>query len=128
MTPPPIAVSPILCEQAIVDRDSGYASPINIFSRLRVNGFPSAPQKITAFATLTNGRVNGTVKLVASRLDTGEAVYEREYPISFTDPLAVVNVTIRLRSIEFPVEGRYEFVLFVDSDPIAQRTLHVFSA
>jgi hypothetical protein len=125
MTPPAVAVSLILCDRVIVDRDTGYSSPINIFSILRVDSPPSQPQRFCAFASLTNGRGTGTVRLVASRLDVGEVVYEREYPISFPDPLAVFNVTIRLRSIQFPVEGDYEFVLYVDSDPIAHRTLRV---
>jgi hypothetical protein len=128
MTPPPIAVSLILCEQVIVDRDSGRPAPIGIFSRFYVDRFPSGPQRFSAFASLTNGRANGTVRLVASRLDTGEAIYQREHPIAFSDPLEVVNLRMRLRSIRFPVPGLYEFVLFVDSDPVAQRTLRVSQA
>jgi hypothetical protein len=128
MTPPPVALDLIPCEQVIVDRNSGNASPINIFTGLRVKTFPSEPQRFSAFAALTNGRATGTLKLVASRLDTGEVIYEQDYPISFPDPLVVVNVRIRLRTIRFPEEGHYEFVLFVDSNPIAQRTLHVSQA
>jgi hypothetical protein len=125
MTPPSVAVSLILCEQVIVDRDSGNPSPINLFSSWHVDTFPSDPQRFFAFAFLTNGRGTGTVRLVASRLDTGEAVYEREAPISFPDPLTVVYIRIRVQAIRFPVPSLYEFVLFVDSDPVAQRRLRV---
>ena len=78
------------------------------------------------FAALTNGRTSGTVRLVVNRLDTGESVYEQQHAIQFPDPLMVVNVHIRVRMISFPVAGRYEFVLFIDSDPVAQRTLRVY--
>src|SRR4051812_7915096 len=126
MTPPPVALSLILCGQVIVDHQTRNASPISIFTGLAVDGFPSGPERFSVFASLTNGHADGTVKLTASRLDTGEPVYEQQYPIRFPDPLLVVNVNIRVRAIRFPVPGRYEFVLFVDSAPIAQRSLRVY--
>jgi hypothetical protein len=126
MNPPPLALSLILCEQVIVDHDTKNPSPISVFTGLAVDGFPSPAQRFSVFASLTNGRGTGTIKLVASRLDTGEPVYEQRYPIQFPDPLLVVNVNIRVRSIRFPVPGRYEFVLLVDADPVAQRTIRVY--
>ncbi len=125
MTPPPVAVSLILCEQVIVDRDSGNPSPINLFSTWRVDSFPSAPQRFFAFTYLTNGRGTAIERLVASRLDTGEAVYDREAPISFPDPVTTIYIRIRVQAFRFPAPGLYEFVLFVDSDPVAQRRLRV---
>jgi hypothetical protein len=126
MTPPPVALSLMLCEQIIVDHQTRNTSPINIFTGLAVEGFPSSPQRFSAFATLTNGRGEGIIKLVANRLDTGEQIYEQEYSLRFPDPLLVVNVNLRVRTISFPVAGRYEFVLLVDNEPIAQRTLRVY--
>jgi hypothetical protein len=41
MTPPPVAVSLILCEQVIVDRESGNPAPINLFAEWRVDSFSS---------------------------------------------------------------------------------------
>jgi hypothetical protein len=65
--------------------------------------------------------------LVVNRLDTGATIYEQRFPIRFPDPLLVVNINIRVRGIRFPVPGRYEFLLYVDSDAVAQRTLRVRS-
>ena len=63
---------------------------------------------------------------MASRLDTGEAFYQQEHRIRFPDPLIVSNVHLRVQEIGFPVSGRYEFVLYVDTDPVAHRTLRVY--
>jgi hypothetical protein len=57
----------------------------------------------------------------------GETIYEQRFPTRFPDPLLVVNMNIRVRGIRFPVPGRYEFLLYVDSDPVVQRTLRVRS-
>jgi hypothetical protein len=126
MNPPPLALSLILCEQVIVDLHTQNPSPISIFTGLAVEGFPSPAQRFSVFTTLTNGRGGGVLRLVANRLDTGEPVYEQRYPIHLSDPLLVVNVNIRVREIRFPVPGRYEFILMVDADPVAQRMLRVY--
>jgi hypothetical protein len=126
MNPPPVALSLILCEQVIVDLHTQNPSPISIFTGLAVECFPSPSQRFSVFASLTNGRGSGVVKVVANRLDTGEPVYEQRHPIRFPDPLLVVNVNIRVGKIRFPVPGRYEFILAVDADPVAQRTLRVY--
>jgi len=127
MTPPPVAVGLVVCEQVIVDHQTRNPSPISIFTGLAVETFPSPAQRCSVFASLTNGRGDGVVRLVVTRLDTGETIYEQRFPIRFPDPLLVVNLNIRVRSIRFPVPGRYEFLLYVDVDPVAQRTLRVRS-
>ncbi len=126
MTPPPVAVGLILCDQVIFDLQTRNPSPINIFSGLTVDEFPSEDKKCSVFAALTNGRGNGTIRLVVTSLDSGDVIYEQEDLIRFSHPLVVMNVHVRIRGIRFPVEGRYEFVLYVDSDPVAQRTLRVW--
>lgn len=127
MTPPPVAIGLIVCEQVIVDYHTRNPSPISVFTGLAVESFPSPPQRCSVFASLTNGRGDAALRLVVNRLDTGQTVYEQRFPISFPDPLLVVNLNIRVRGIRFPVAGRYEFLLYVDADPVAQRTLRVRS-
>ncbi len=126
MTPPPVAIGLILCDQVIVDLHSRNLSPISIFTGLAVDDFPSQEQRFSVFSSLTNGRGQATIRLAVSRLDTGEETYEQEHSILFPDPLLVVNIHFRLRTISFEAAGLYEFVLYVDSDPVAQKTLRVY--
>jgi hypothetical protein len=128
MTPDPTALALILCEQVIVDQQSQNPSPINIFTGMAVQVFPSPPQRISVFAALTDTQGAGRVELRCLRLDTGDQFYAQEYPIEFPDRATVVNVHIRLRSIRFPVPGLYEFLLLVDDHLIAQRRLRVYTS
>ena len=127
MTPPPVALSLMICEQVIVDLHTQNPTPVSIFTGLSVEEFPSPPQRFSIFACLTNGRGEHDLRLVANRLDTGESFYEQRHRIHFPNPLLLSNVHIRVRGdICFPESGRYEFVLYVDSDPVAQRSLRVY--
>ncbi len=121
MTPPPVALGMFICEQVIVDQRTQNPSPISIFTGLAVTGFPSPPQRFSVFSSLTNGRGSAVIRLVVSRLDNGEECYQQSHTMDFPTPLMISNVLLRVQEIRFPVSGRYEFVLFVDSDPIAQR-------
>jgi hypothetical protein len=126
MTPPPVALGLMLCEQVLVDHRTRNPTPISISTGLAVSSFPSEPQRFSLFAALTNGRGDAILRLIASRLDTGEPIYEYEHPLQIRDPLLIVNASIRLRRIVVPAPGLYEFVLLIDKDPIAQRTLRVY--
>lgn len=128
MTPDPTALALVLCEQVIVDQQSQNVSPINIFTGLAVDAFPSLPQRLSVFAALTDAQGAGRIELRCLRLDTGDQFYEQQYSIAFPDRATVVNVHIRVRNIRFPVAGVYEFLLLVDNHLIAQRTLRVYSS
>src|SRR5436190_23087523 len=103
MVPDPTALALLLCEQVIVDQYSRNPSPINIFTGLSVERFPSDPQRFSVFAALTDSQGEGRLELRAIRLDTGEQFYSQQYPVDFPERATVVNVNIRLRKIRFPV-------------------------
>jgi hypothetical protein len=128
MIPDPTALALLLCEQVIVDQHSRNPSPINIFTGLAVEGFPSDPQRFSVFAALTDSQGDGRLELRAIRLDTGDQFYAQQYPIHFPDRATVVNVNIRIRGIRFPVAGLYEFLLMVDGSLVAQRRLRVYAS
>jgi len=121
----PVAIGLMLCDQVIIDKDTGKPSPVGIFTGLAVDDFDE-PQRFSAFAALTNGRGQGKLELVVFRLDTGDQIYRQTYAISFPDVLAVVNVNIRIRRIEFPAAGWYDFVLRVDGEHVCQRRIRVY--
>src|SRR5262245_28245689 len=126
MIPAPVAMGLFLCEQVIVDRRTNNPSPINIFTGLAVERFPSEIQRFSVFAALTDGQGEGTIELAGHRMDSGELVYSQRHPIRFVDRRLVVNVDMRVRNIRFPVAGAYEFVLLVDGDLVARRALRVY--
>jgi len=128
MVPDPTPLALMLCEQVIVDQQSRNPSPINIFTGLAVDQFPSDPQRFSVFAALTDSQGEGRLELRAIRLDTGDQFYTQQYPIHFPDRPTVDNVNIRIRTLRFPVPGVYEFLLLVDGNLIAYRRLRVYSS
>ena len=126
MTPPPVAIGLFICEQVIIDQRTKNPSSISIFTGLAVTGFPLPPQRFSVFSSLTNGRGRASIRLVVNRLDNGAECYQQVHPMDFPNPLMISNVHFRVQEIRFPVSGRYEFVLYVDSDAVAQRTLRVY--
>ena len=128
MVPDPTALALLLCEQVIVDQYTRNPSPINIFTGMSVERFPSDPQRFSVFVALTDTEGEGRLELRAIRLDTGDEFYAQQYPLQFPDRATVVNVNIRVRNIRFPVSGVYEFQLLVDGSLVAQRKLRVYSA
>lgn len=126
MTPTPTALGMFLCEQIIVDKKTDNLSPINIFNLLRVDGFPSFPQRFSVFAALTDGQGHGKVELVGARLDSGERVFGQPHDISFPNRKTVVSIDLRVTNITFPEPGAYELQLLIDGEMVARRELAVF--
>jgi hypothetical protein len=128
MVPDPTALALLLCEQVIVDQHSRNPSPINIFTGLAVDRFPSDSQRFSVFAALTDSEGDGRLELRAIRLDTGDQFYAQRYPVHFPNRATVVNINVRVRGLRFPVPGVYEFLLLVEGSLVAQRKLRVYSS
>src|SRR5438067_1242370 len=96
MVPTPTALGLIISEQVIIDQKTRNPSPINIFSGMGVERFPSDPQRFSVFTTLTDGQGIGTLELVGIRLDTGAGVYHQRYPLNLPNRRTMMNVNIRV--------------------------------
>jgi hypothetical protein len=75
VVPDPTALALLICEQVIVDQHSQNPSPINVFTGLAVERFPSDPQRFSVFAALTESLGDGRLQLQCVRLDTGDEFY-----------------------------------------------------
>jgi hypothetical protein len=122
----PVVVGLMLCDQVIVDKDTYKPCLIGVFTGLAVQDFDE-PQRFSAFVALTNGQGSVDLELRCQRLDTGEGIYRQAYKAYFPDPLAVLNVNIRVRSIRFPEAGWYDFEICVNGELVGQRKIRVYS-
>jgi hypothetical protein len=93
-----------------------------------VKSFPSSPQRLTAFAVLTDGLGEATLALRVTRLDTIEVIYHRSWPMRFSNPLVQVRILLNVDECSFPEAGRYEFALVADGEEIVQCVLKVFES
>lgn len=126
MNPTPVALGLFLCDRVIFDRETHCPTPVNIFTGLAVDQFPSDPQRFSVFAALSGAHGRGTMELRVVHLETDDEVFAQRYPIEFPDRLGVVNVSIRIRRLGFPAAGVYEFVIWIDGEPITRRKLRIY--
>jgi hypothetical protein len=98
----PSAVGLFVCEQLIVEEGTKNLTVVNAFVRRTVASFPAEPFPFLVFALLTDGLGEGTVDVVISRIDTEEELFQRSTPYRFTDPLAKMQLTLRVRHFSFP--------------------------
>jgi hypothetical protein len=123
MSQRPVAIGLLVCEQVIVEENTGNVTLVNCFRRRKVAGFPADPFPFVVFAILTDGSGQITLEVRIERLDTLDEVYQVSHTIRFPDPLQEVRCVIRLRDCSFPVAGPYQVTLLADNEPIAQRRI-----
>ena len=126
MVPRPVALGLTLCDHVIIEERTRKASLIGQFTGMPAESFPHLAQPFCLFAVLTNAIGSGTLELELTRLDTGEEIWNHQGPIEFPDRLAEVRFVFRLRQCYFPAPGKYDFVLKVDGDWVAQRSFRVY--
>ena len=125
MTPPPIALSLIVCEKAIVEERTRNLTLVSTFTKMLVDRFPSLPQQLVVYSVLTDGVGDATIDLVVTRLDTGEDVYLLRAQSHFPDRLTEVPVLYRVNGCSFPAPGKYQLTLLVDGEWVAQRQMTI---
>jgi hypothetical protein len=125
MIPRPIALGLAICEKVIVEERTRNVTLVSCFSKMRVEAFPSPPQKFALYAALTDGLGDATMDVVVTRVDTDEEIHSLQNRVHFRDRREELRVVIRINQCSFPVAGRYQITLFVDGDWIAHRELDV---
>jgi hypothetical protein len=60
-------------------------------------------------------------------LETDETISEAQGTIEFPSRLVPVYVRLRFSNCRFPAPGKYETMLMIDRDVIAQRDFHVLA-
>lgn len=122
----PNPISLMLCDQVLFERGTQKPILVGVFTGIAAVGFPTEPQRIDAFVVLTDGQGDVTIRLSVVHLDTDQEIYVQPITVSFTDPLQVVNLRMRLRRLSFPAAGSYLFALSAGDVEIATRRVSVY--
>ena len=137
-----LAVSPnvvglIFASRLLVDLEKrDLVSLIGIFQDKNISSFPSLPVEMVAFVMLNGGRGEGHFELTVYQLDPhgeheiGDWIYRKrvscEFPVD--DPNRVVNLWIPIKSLQFPDDGEYLFLLSADGKPVVERRMFIQGA
>jgi hypothetical protein len=116
----------MLCDQVIFEEGTHKPYLLGIFTGRAVESFPSPPQRLDAFAALTDGSGDVAITLSVVRLEDNQEIYALPMEVHFPDPLSLVNLRFRVRQLTFESPGTYLFALTVDDEEIAARRLRVY--
>lgn len=114
-------VSIILCDVVYRDERTKKLLIVGTFNRIAAPSVPCMHPHLEVLFTLTNGRGSYQLSLAIEHADTGEKVVEVSGPLSVQDPLAVRDINLILRNLEFRAAGKYWVVLRSDGEILSQR-------
>ncbi len=125
MTPTPRALELLLCRQVIVDSLTGEPSCIGVKTSLRMDFFPSLPQELAFFCSLTDGKGEGNLELSITSMESGAPIYISHSKIHLQHRLSIANVYGNLVGITFPNPDVYAVSLLVDDQLAAIRHIPI---
>jgi hypothetical protein len=130
MSQRPSALSLMLCDQVLFERDTLKPTLVGVFTGIACKSFPSLPHPIDVFVVLTDGVGRVMLELVVSFLDSEEAqqINSQRMALTFANPLQVINLRFRFRQLSFPAAGTYLFELLVDEEPLCHRRVRVYQS
>lgn len=120
----PIVVASHLCEQLLVDAQSGRISLINCFNSMRFPGLPATLDRFIFFVALTDGprRAKGRVSL----FDPNQhRIWSEEIQLEFKDPVEAALYTQRFYQTTFTVYGVHVFEMEVEGEIVLVRRFGV---
>lgn len=122
----PICVALVLCDQVIEDVRTGNKSLIGLFHGISTAALPAVHPRLTLFAAVTSGRGPWAFTF---RITTpsGQELMRMQDTVEITDPLAVHDLVVEVRSLPLTEEGVHfvDFLLGPGEAPLANRRFAV---
>jgi hypothetical protein len=122
----PDVVGLMMCERIGPDPATGRVSLLGLFQALRFRTFPSPPQQFIVYTALYDGEGEGTMEVVASRLETAVNFHSSRMWITFPARWQIVNLTFPFTHCVFPAPGRCALTLRFDGNELTHRYLDIF--
>jgi len=121
----PLALGLTICQDVVINPDTGNATVVEVFGGISVEEFPGTPSPFRVFAALTE--CDGVTEFVIT-VDASDPSSPEVYRGRFraVDPLTVVNLSYQLTRCVFPGPDLYTFTLWSGGEMIAQRSLRVY--
>ncbi len=120
----PIVTASHLCEQLIVDQQSGRLSLINMFNSLRLAELPAVVPHFVFFVSFTDGprAAKGRVSL----FDPNQhRLWSEDITVQFSDPVEAAVYLRRFYNTTFTVYGVYTFEIEIGGEIVLVRRFGV---
>jgi len=121
----PLVLALVVCDGVWRDPSSGKHSLMGVFSGLGAATFPAQHPGMGVYVALTE--CYGTIDLKIVVVDDAgtNTLTEAKVEVRFADPLQVVELSIQIQTIVFPVPGVYRIQLIADTSILLERRLTV---
>lgn len=128
----PIVKPIILCDEVVVDPQSGKVSVLNIFNAVRIPAAHSLPYqlgKLSVFCIFRGGRGPSRFQVIIRSADTGEILFlTAERIVEFNHPRKTEYILFRLTNVNFPVIGEYFVEIFCNQTFVDDQVLMVLGS
>ena len=121
----PVVIGLNVCREIIANLGTGSVSLVDCVRKVRVDAIPSPSQPFTVSCLLADGVGDMTVTLFVTHLSTSHTLVNKSWKIRFSDPLEERWLHIKLKALMFPLAGKYEFLLLMDGEWLASKTVYI---
>ena len=123
--PRPRALAFIICDTVIDDKATNKKSLIGLFNNIYASNFPCRHSLINVFLTLTEGYGNYECSLICVKDDESQKIVRLSGPLTFDNPLSVVEAKFEIRGMVLPEPGMYRFDFLCGDVPVVSRKFKV---
>ena len=116
----PMCVALVICDDVIEDRRTGNKSLIGLFNNISTAQFPALHPRMFLVASLTSGRGAWPFSFRITA-PSGRELMRMQDTVEFTNPLAVHDLVVEVRSLPIEEEGVYFVDLLVGETQTANR-------
>lgn len=122
----PSALALLICDQVIIDRDSGKRTYVGEIDEWTCEEPPFHSPPFVVSAALTDGQGTIALNLVITYIsDEEEEVVAVPVQVPLPNPLVTARIHVRFQPLTFPEYGQYLFELYCGDDPICHRRLNI---
>jgi hypothetical protein len=119
-----MCVALVICDDVIEDRRTGNKSLIGLFNNISTVNLPAVHPRMFLVASLTSGRGAWPFSFRVAA-PSGREILRMQDTVEFTNPLAVHDLVVEVRSLPIEEEGVYFVDLLVGETPTANRRFTV---
>lgn len=120
----PMCVALVICDDVLEDRRTGNKSLIGLFNNIATVNLPAVHPRMFLVASLTSGRGAWPFSFRVAA-PSGREILRMQDTVEFTNPLAVHDLVVEVRSLPIEEEGVYFVDLLVGETPMANRRFTV---
>jgi uncharacterized protein DUF6941 len=122
----PTVVSFLTCDHVVRDATTNRISLINLIHELYAFSFPVFHPHLEVYACLTDAQGDYVFELSLLDAATDQAIGAgKSPPLKIPTPLAIVDLDMKLGTVQFPKEGKYEFRLTANGEFLQRKEFAV---